>query len=148
MELTSAGTLLHQNSQATDVNIGDSLEIFSAKNYWHWPISDEVICKYTLEQSSIFQQQCTKLLLQQSSLAATIGKAYSASRICWQNRLHLPRWWIRCISRTVWSASQPWQGHTGAAIKPEATVIGITARWPQENNLNVDGRKFCIPKFW
>jgi len=31
--------------------------------------------------------------------------------------------------------------------KPEATGIAIVARWPLENSLIFDGRRFCIPKF-
>jgi len=31
--------------------------------------------------------------------------------------------------------------------KPEATGIAIVARWPLENSLVFDGRRFCIPKF-
>jgi len=38
--------VLYQISQATKINIEDSLEILCTKNYWYWPIFFAVIWKY------------------------------------------------------------------------------------------------------
>ena len=58
IKLTEAGTLFHQNSQVTRVNIRDSLHILCTKNCGHWSVFVEVIWKYN--RGPVFEPQCRR----------------------------------------------------------------------------------------
>ena len=56
-----------------------------------------------------------------------------------------PRDNVERPGRFLWSMT--WSTRALPAIKPEATAIGIIARWPLEITITFDGRRFCVPKF-